>query len=85
MTLKPKVGDIVEVEFLDHVEDGGDPICFKVWGRLCKSARQHVEILSWAYSTADEADVPSNEKRWTIVRAAIKRIIKLTPSTPHDH
>jgi len=34
-----KTGDIVECEFLDHVEDGGEPYRFKVWGILAVKGR----------------------------------------------
>lgn len=74
MTTKPKVGDIVECEFLDHVEDGGDPLLFIVWGRLAKVTRIHYEIVSWAYAQPSDGDVCTNEKRWTLVKKAVNRI-----------
>lgn len=77
--MKAKTGDIVECEFLDHVEDG-EPICFIVWGRLHRVTREHYEIVSWSYAKSSADDLPSNEKRWSIVRAAAKRITKLLPS-----
>jgi len=78
MTLK--TGDIVECEFLDHVEDGGEPYRFKVWGILAVKGRTHYEILSWAHADPTVTVQPWNEKRWTIVKSAIVGIHTLTKS-----
>ena len=75
MTLK--AGDIVECEFLDHVEDGGEPYRFVVWGKLAVKGRVHYEIISWAHSDPTVTVHPHNEKRWTIVRSAVLRIQKM--------
>ena len=72
-----RVGDVVEVEFLDHVEDGGPPLCFRVYGRVAVVSRKHVEILAWAHADHDEAAGDPNEKRFTIVRSAIISLRKL--------
>lgn len=72
---------MVEVEFLDHVEDGGEPLQFKVWGAVAVNTRKHYEILSWAYADPHSDNSASNEKRWTIVKAAVTRVTKLTPAT----
>jgi hypothetical protein len=72
--MKPKVGDVVEIVFLDHVEDGGDPYSFAVWGRIDKIGRQHYEILSWAHTQKGESTLWQNEKRFTIVRSAITKL-----------
>lgn len=72
-----KAGDIVECEFLDHVEDGGEPYRFKVWGILAVKGRKHLEIISWAHADPTVAVLPHNEKRWTIVKAAIVRLSRM--------
>lgn len=77
--MKVKAGDIVECEFLDHVEDGGDPIRFLVWGVLAVNGRKHYEILSWANADPTLEQTAHNEKRWTIVKAAVLRITKMKP------
>lgn len=74
-----KAGDIVECEFLDHVEDGGEPYRFKVWGILAVKGRTHLEIVSWAHADPTVEVHPHNEKRWTIVRAAIVKLTLMTP------
>jgi len=78
--MRIKAGDIVECEFLDHVEDGGPPLRFLVWGVLAVNSRKHYEILSWANADSSIECNPSNEKRWTIVKAAVIRIVKLQPA-----
>jgi hypothetical protein len=75
---KIKVGDIVEVEFLDHVEDGDEPFLFIVWGKVAVNKRKHYEILCWAHAEKSVEAWPHNEKRFTIVKGAITRISKLT-------
>lgn len=79
MKPKAKHGDIVECCFLDHVEDGGDPLEFFVWGRVDKVTPRHVEIVSWAYADRDSIPGDTNEKRWTIVSSAILSLVKLMP------
>lgn len=79
--MRVKPGDIVECEFLDHVEDGGPPLRFLVWGLLVVANRRHYEIISWANADPSVETLPSNEKRWTIVKAAVVRISKMTVST----
>lgn len=72
-----KAGDVVECEFLDHVEDGGDPYRFIVWGILAVKGRTHLEIISWAHADPTVTVHPHNEKRWTIVKAAIVRLSRM--------
>ena len=74
-----KAGDVVEVEFLDHVEDGGEPLRFLVWGLLAVNGRKHYEILSWAGADRGVEMEACNEKRWTIVKSAVVRITKMGP------
>jgi hypothetical protein len=73
------VGDVVEVEFLDHVEDGEEPYRFFVWGVLAVNGRKHYEILSWAHADPTVEQHSHNVKRWTIVKGAVIRIVKLKP------
>lgn len=80
--MRVKPGDIVECEFLDHVEDGGPPLRFLVWGLLAVVNRKHYEILSRVNADPTVEALSSNEKRWTIVKAAVVRISKMTVNTP---
>jgi hypothetical protein len=70
-------GDIVEVEFLDHVEDGDAPLTFKVWGKLVLANPEYLVLSSWAYSFDDPHKNPDNEKQWVIVQGAIIKTTKL--------
>jgi len=75
-----KTGDIVECEFLDHVEDGGEPYRFKVWGVLAVKGRTHYEIISWAHADPTVPVHPHNEKRWTIVKSAVLKLSRMEVS-----
>lgn len=76
--MRLKKGDLVEIEFLDHVEDGAEPLRFRVYGRVAVNGRRHFEVLSWAYADRDEGGGDPNEKRFTIVKSAINHVRKLT-------
>lgn len=71
-------GDIVEIRFLDHSEDGEDVLEFIVWGRIRSVTPNAYIIRSWDYtSLLDEAlhgGVGHNCKTFAIVRSAIKEI-----------
>lgn len=75
--MKPKLGDIVECEFLDHVEDGDEPIRFMIYGKLRKSSPKSIAIAVWAYPDNENHDGDSNEKVFSIVRRAIINLRKL--------
>lgn len=69
-------GMIVEVEFLDHVEDGNEPIAFTAYGRLVDVQRKFIIVESWAYfDTKIIRD--SNVKFWVILRSAITQWYQL--------
>lgn len=76
-----KAGDIVECEFLDHVEDGGEPYRFRVWGVLAHKGRNYFEIISWMHADPTVEVHPHNEKRWTIVRKAVLKLTLMQPVT----
>lgn len=66
----------MECTFLDHCEDGEDPMEFTVWGRIERVGRKHLVIVSWSYSD-NESRGDHNEKKWVIVRSAITAIHQL--------
>lgn len=70
--LKP--GDVVEVDFLDHVEDGEDALRFLVYGVIEKITRQALIIHCWTYKDRGERDhaEEGNIKSFTIVKSAIQ-------------
>jgi hypothetical protein len=68
-----KVGDIVEVRFLDHSEaehGDEDELDFTVWGRLVKETSRAYTVETWGYSDP-ERKRDNNCERFTIVKAAI--------------
>lgn len=75
---KTRPGDIVAVRFLDHVQDGDEPIEFIVFGRVHAVKRTHLVIASWVYA---DPTIPTdaNELVWTIVKSAVTQIQHLTP------
>ena len=78
MTKTPlKLGDVAEIEFLDHCEDGAI-MAFKVWGRVKRVTRLEYEVAAWGHSNPAEAEKDDpNEKTFSIVRRAITRTRKL--------
>lgn len=72
---KPKTGDVVAIEFLDHVEDGKKPINFTVYGRLIKESFNAYTVACWTYTKPKKTD--DNEKVFTIVKVAITNLKKL--------
>lgn len=73
-------GDIVAVDFLDHMEDGDEPLQFTVYGKVVESTDVFLRIVSWEYTLDSKDKNPCNEKLWVIVRSAITRTRKLKPT-----
>jgi len=63
-------GMTVEIEFLDHVEDGNEPMAFTAYGRLVEVQRKFLVVESWTYSDT-KIIRDSNVKSWVILRSAI--------------
>lgn len=76
-TNKPKIGDIVEVTFLDHAENSKDVLLFEVFGRVKDITRKAYLIRAWGYvNEVDRAGDgnPDNENSYAIVKRAIESI-----------
>ena len=94
--MTPRRGDIVLVEFLDHVEDGDEPMRCFVAGRLRYKGkvqslggrpRRYMVIESWWLSDdADEGTQADNAKTFTSVcstrRCAKRSVANLHPTSP---
>ena len=76
--MRLRAGQIVEVEFADHVEDGSKTMAFIVYGRLARVERAAICVDSWCYANR-KTKHDQNCRRWTIVRGAIKKITILKP------
>ena len=81
MISKLRKGDLVEVQFHDHCEDGSDAMDFTVWGRIRRTTRSSLIIESWAYThaadDAKDAEESENRKVFVIVKKAIIGCSKL--------
>lgn len=73
-----KTGDLVQCDFLDHVEDGEEPLVFTVWGRVESINKQRIVIISCAYQDGVKRG-DRNEKRWVIIRSTVTQLLKLKP------
>lgn len=71
-----KRGDIVEVDFYDHVEDGRRAMRFVVYGRVEEITDRLVTVQSWTHKRR-RSKPDGNEKRYTIMRCACESITKL--------
>lgn len=69
-------GQLVAVTFLDHVEDGSEPMTFIVYGELSEVSKAHICVDCWCYY---DPAVPhdANEKRYTILRSTILHVSQL--------
>jgi len=77
-----KEGCLVQIVFLDHVEDGPDPIEFEVIGRVSGITKRAVTVRCWNYSRpVDEASHGDhNVKSFTIVKKAMTEVNLLRKS-----
>ncbi len=66
-----RVGYVVAICFLDHVEDASEPEQFVVYGRVAEVARKHICVDCWAYLKLTEP-YDLNVKRFTILRSTIQ-------------
>ena len=68
--MKPSKGDLVRVEFDDHVRDGDELIRFIVYGRVLNITRHAITVAVWEYA---DPNVPpdDNVDRYTIARKMI--------------
>lgn len=68
--MKPRKGDLVCVEFDDHVRDGDELIRFAVYGRVLNITRHAITVAVWEYADPDTPP-DDNVDRYTIARKAI--------------
>lgn len=76
-----KVGDLVDIEFLDHAEDAKEAMQFKLCGEISKMTRWAYIIRTWRYvneiDRAKDDNTKENENSFAIVKKAILSIKKL--------
>ena len=81
MAKKLEVGDLVDIEFLDHAEDSKDCLHFKLCGEILDITKSAYIIATWRYACAiqraEDDNNKENENRFAIVKKAIVSIKKL--------
>ena len=70
-----KLGDIVEIRFLDHVSNQCEPMEFKVWGRLSKIDRKYFVIQTWADPKSMTSD--DNTEEFCIVKSTLTAPVRV--------
>jgi len=86
MIEKIKIGDVVEVRFLDHAEHGADmqeqaqALDFTVFGRVVATNKKSITIETWCYTNPREPR-DSNVSCFTIIRGAITSLVVLKAGT----
>ena len=70
-----KLGDIIQVEFLDHCSNDTEPMLFLAWGRLSKIDKKYIVIQTWAKTDIKETN-PNNEC-FCIIRSCIVKPIQV--------
>lgn len=72
-----KVGDVVEVVFLDHSE-GPNELIFRVYGRVSRKDRKVYVIDCWSPEHPSDDDAEGfNRHQYSILRKTIKEIYLL--------
>lgn len=66
-------GQLVAVEFCDHVDNASYPLAFVVFGRLAGITARAISVDSWCYADKRQK-YDGNVNRHTIVRAAITKV-----------
>ena len=75
---KPKPGDIVRIEFLDHAQDSDDVLLFECFGRIEKITKQAIVVYHWRYvndiDRAADHNTRHNEEKFAIAKGVIKNV-----------
>lgn len=72
----PKVGDIVGITFLDHVEGGDDVARCRAFGQVMKTTRVAYTIDSWQQlDHHDREEERHNTTSYTILRGVIEEVV----------
>lgn len=77
----PSIGDLVDIEFLDHAEDAVDAMHFRLCGEISKITKDAYVVRTWRYvnpvDRAKDDNSKENENSFAIVKKAIVAIKKL--------
>lgn len=78
----PKVGDVVQVVFDDHVENEKEVVECEVFGRVMKIDKREMRVAAWLPTDPQFHDVDNGKTEYGIVRKAVLRIKKLSGLKP---
>ena len=75
----PRLNSVVEVVFMDHVEDDTKVAPVVVYGKLSKKTKDSIVVECWRHPDPDTADdyKETDTKRYAIVKKAITDIHQL--------
>lgn len=79
---KIEIGDVVEVQFLDHAEHGADAqaevkaLNFTVFGRVVEQDRRSLTVETWCYTDPAEPR-DANVACFTLIKGAILKLTVL--------
>lgn len=78
---RPKVGDVVRVEFQDHTLNGDEIKDVVAYGRVHSFDDSQIVIDSWhgTGATADVREVKDNTECFAIIRKTITDMTRLVP------
>ena len=80
--VRPAIGDIVHIQFLDHAQDAKDVLLFEIFGRLTGITRNAYRVHYWRYVDAVDRAADDNKREnedcYCIVKSAVKslRVLK---------
>ena len=74
--MRIRTGQIVRVQFLDHVQDGHKPMEFAVYGQIGHIDKQSIRIDCWCHAEKDHAH-DLNVTSFTLLRSTILKITHL--------
>jgi hypothetical protein len=81
-SVRPKIGDVVHVEFYDHAQGGEDAMHFEIWGKLIGITKLAYKVATWQYvndvDRATDDNKKDNEDWFIIVKKAVVSIRTLT-------
>lgn len=69
--MKFKEGQQIYIKFLDHVQDGDEPMVCELWGYVEKDAPNSVTIVCWRLPSADQGTKEDNELKFCVLKSTI--------------
>jgi len=80
-------GNIIRVQFRDHVQYASRAVSFCVYGRVYSVTKREIVVEGWHCARKQDSPKkynPDLEVRYVILRSCIENISKLRPEEQHD-